>query len=190
MPTARIEWSVAYPSYIWWACIPVISVTHTRCGKDPADIPKKGKDSTTSPVRQRKISKNTSHVMQEAIIIGDDITKSIVLTMVLKIIIPANWQGDIIKPCLLLVRLASAMSSLQLQTLGICHMCADSGQKTRRDNVKNIALIASMVIRRIKDMCGQVISVGYPNKENHDLKRMRLTAKVWWFLHDHQGPDT
>ena len=67
----------------------VISVTHTRCGKDPIDIPKKSKDPTTSPVRQRKISKNTSHVMQGAIIFGDDITKSTVLTMVIKIIIPA-----------------------------------------------------------------------------------------------------
>ena len=68
---------------------PVISVTHTRCGKDPADIPKKSKDPTTSPVRERKISKNTSHVMQGAIIFGDDITESTVLPMVIKVIIPA-----------------------------------------------------------------------------------------------------
>ena len=68
---------------------PVISVTHTRCDSDPTDIPKKSKDSTTFPVRQRKISKDTSHVMQGAIIFGDDITKSTVLTMVIKIIIPA-----------------------------------------------------------------------------------------------------
>ena len=69
---------------------PVISVTHMRCDKDPTDIPKKSKDPTTSPVRQRKISKNTSHVMQGAIIFGDDITKSTVLTMVIKVIIPAT----------------------------------------------------------------------------------------------------
>ena len=69
---------------------PVISVTHTRCDSDPADIPKKSMDPTTSQVRQRKISKNTSHVMQGAIIFGDDITKSIVLTMVIKVIIPAT----------------------------------------------------------------------------------------------------
>ena len=67
---------------------PVISITHTRCDSDPADIPKKSKDPTTSPVRQRKISKNTSHVMQGSIIFGDDITESTVLTMVTKGIIP------------------------------------------------------------------------------------------------------
>ena len=67
---------------------PVILITHTRCGKDPADIPKKSKDSTTSPVRQRKISRDTSHAMQGAIIFGDDIAESIVLTMVIKVIIP------------------------------------------------------------------------------------------------------
>ena len=69
---------------------PVISVTHTRCVKDPAAIPKKSKDPTTSPVRERKISKNTSHVMQGTLIFGDDITKSTVLTMVIKVIIPAT----------------------------------------------------------------------------------------------------
>ena len=42
---------------------------------------------------------------------------------------------------------------------------------------KIISLTISMVIRRIKDMCGQVISVRYTDKENHYRKRMRLTAK-------------
>ena len=69
---------------------PVMSVTHTRCDSDPIDIPKKSKDSTTSPVRQRKISRDTSHAMQGAIIFGDDIAESIVLTMVIKVIIPAT----------------------------------------------------------------------------------------------------
>ena len=60
----------------------------------------------------------------------------------------------------------------KLQTAGICHMCADPGQTTStRTNVKNIAPITSMVIRRINDMCGQVISVRYPNKENHDRQK-------------------
>ena len=44
---------------------PVRSVTHTRCGKDPADIPKERKDPTISQVRQRKISRDTSHELQE-----------------------------------------------------------------------------------------------------------------------------
>ena len=56
--------------------------------QDPADIPKKSKDPTTSLERQRKISRDTSHVMQEAIIFGDDITESTVLTMVTRGIIP------------------------------------------------------------------------------------------------------
>ena len=71
------------------------------------------------------------------------------------------------------------MSSVQLQTLGICNMCADSGQKTStRTNVKNIALIASMVIRRIKDMSDQVVSVMYPSKENHDRKKDETDSKA------------
>ena len=62
-----------------------------------------------------------------------------------------------------------AMSSVQLQTPSICHICANTGQKiSRRNNANNIALATVMVIRRIKDMCGQVISVRYPDKENHD----------------------
>ena len=62
---------------------------------------------------------------------------------------------------------------------GICHTCADPGQKTgTRNNVKNIALIASMVIQRIKDSCGQVISVRYPDKENHDRKKDETDNKV------------
>ena len=70
------------------------------------------------------------------------------------------------------------MSSVQLETPGICHMCVDPGQKTStRNNVKNIALITSMVIRRIKDRSGQVISVRYPNKQNHDRKKDELDSK-------------
>ena len=57
-------------------------------------------------------------------------------------------------------------------------MCADPGQKTgTRTNFKNMALITSMVIRRIKDRCGQVISVRYPNKENHDRKKDETDSK-------------
>ena len=49
MPTARIECSVAYSSYIYGEqASPVILVPHTRCDSDQADIPKKGTDPTTS----------------------------------------------------------------------------------------------------------------------------------------------
>ena len=58
-------------------------------------------------------------------------------------------------------------------------MGMDPGQKTStRTNVKNIALIASMVIRRIKGRSGQVILVRYPNKENHDHKKDETDNKV------------
>ena len=51
-------------------------------------------------------------------------------------------------------------------------MCADPGQKiSTRNNAKNIALATSMVVRRIKDICGQAILVWYPDKENHDRQR-------------------
>ena len=91
MPTARIVCSVAYSSYIYGEhASPVISITHTRCGKDTTDIPKETEDPTTSGVRQRKISRDTSHAMQGAIIFGDDIAESIVLTMVIKVIIPTT----------------------------------------------------------------------------------------------------
>ena len=68
----------------------VILVIHTRCNKDPADIPKESKDPTTSRVRQRKISRDTSHELQGSTRSGDDITESTVLTMVIKVIIPAT----------------------------------------------------------------------------------------------------
>ena len=51
-------------------------------------MPKESKDSATSLVRQRKINRDTSHVMQGMIIFGDDITESTVLTKVTKGIIP------------------------------------------------------------------------------------------------------
>ena len=61
----------------------------------------------------------------------------------------------------------------------ICHMCVDPGQKiSKRNNANNVALTTALVIRRIKDMCGQAISVRYPDKANHDRQRMRLTANV------------
>ena len=44
---------------------PVVLITHTRWGKDPADIPKESEDPTTSRVRERKISRDTSHALQE-----------------------------------------------------------------------------------------------------------------------------
>ena len=34
-----------------------------------------------------------------------------------------------------------------------------------------------MLIRRIKDMCGQDISIRYPNKENHDRKKDETDSK-------------
>ena len=64
------------------------------------------------------------------------------------------------------------MSSIQLQAPNICHIRADPGRKTSaRDDAKNIALITYMVIRRVNDMCGQVISVRYPDKENHEHQK-------------------
>ena len=65
---------MAYPSYYGEHASPVISVTHMTRDSDPTDIPKKSKGSTTSLVRKRKISRDTSHVMQGAIIFGDGIT--------------------------------------------------------------------------------------------------------------------
>ena len=57
-------------------------------------------------------------------------------------------------------------------------MCADLGQKTStRNNAKSIAQITSMVIRRIKERRGQVISVRYPDKENHDYKKDETDIK-------------
>ena len=68
----------------------VTLVTHTRCGKDPADIPKESKDPTTSQGRQRKISRDTSHELHGSTRSGDDITKSTTLTMVIEVIIPVT----------------------------------------------------------------------------------------------------
>ena len=91
MPSARIVCSVAYSSYIYGEhASPVISVTHTRYGKDPTNIPKEIKDPTTSRARQRKIkmSRNTSPELQGSTISGDDNAKSTVVTMDTKVIIP------------------------------------------------------------------------------------------------------
>ena len=93
MSTSRIKCSVAYDSYIYGEhAFPIISVTHTRCGKDPIDIPKESKDPTTSRVRQRKIkmSRNTSPELQGSTISGDDNANSTILAMVIKVIIPAT----------------------------------------------------------------------------------------------------
>ena len=109
---------------------PVISVTHMRCDSDPANIPKKSKDPTTSWVRQRKMGRDTSHVIQGSTRSGDDITESTVLTVATKANIP-HLQGDLMNSCHLLVWLASAMRSIQLQTPSICHICADTGQKNK-----------------------------------------------------------
>ena len=119
---------------------PVISVTHTRCSKDPTDIPKKSKDPTTSPVRQRKISKK--YISCDAR--GDNIWRWHLSLNSLdnghQGHYSRNWQDNIMKSCHLLVWLASAMNSVQLQTPNICRVCADPGQKTStRNNVKNIA---------------------------------------------------
>ena len=173
MPTSRIKCSVAYDSYIYGEhAFPIISVTHTRYDKDPIDIPKESKDppNLTSQGKENK-QKYISWITRIAKVWGwhhrlnsrDNGYQSHY---------SPNWQGDIIKPCHLLVWLALAMSSVPLQDPGICHMYANPSQKTCiRNNVKNIALITSMVIRRIKDRYGQVISVRYPNKENHDRQK-------------------
>ena len=50
------------------------------------------------------------------------------------------------------------------------YMCGHRSEKQAQGIMSKI-LITSMVIRRIKDMCGQVISVRYPNKTNHDRKK-------------------
>ena len=95
------------------------------------------------------------------------------------------------KPCHPLVWLAPTTSFVQPQASSTCHIGAYPGQKMSTSNgAKNIALPTSMVVWRIKNLCGQAISVRYPVKESHDHQRVRLTAIVWWFLRDHQGPDT
>ena len=87
-------------------------------------------------------------------------------------------QGDLMGSCHSFIWLASTKSSVPLQALIICRICADLGQKTStRNYAKNIALAPVMVIWRIKAMCGQVISVKYPNKENHDRQKDETDSK-------------
>ena len=50
------------------------------------------------------------------------------------------------------------------------YVCGPRSEKQAQGIMSKI-LITSMVIWRIKDMCRQVISVRYPNKENHDRKK-------------------
>ena len=91
MPAARIGYSVAYDSYTYGEHVSLVkSVTHTRYDNDQADIPKKGTDPITSCAMQMKISRDTSHELQGSTRSGDDITESTVLTMVIKVIIPAT----------------------------------------------------------------------------------------------------
>ena len=75
---------------------PARSVTHTGYGNDQADIPKKGRDPTTSWAMQMKISRYTSHELQGSTRSGDDITESTVL-MVIKVIIPAPDKTQVRK---------------------------------------------------------------------------------------------
>ena len=63
MSTSRIKCSIAYDSYTYGEhASPIISVTHTRYGKDPTDIPKESKDPPNSRIMQMKISRDT-HLM-------------------------------------------------------------------------------------------------------------------------------
>jgi hypothetical protein len=48
------------------------------------------------------------------------------------------------------------------------YVCGPRSENKKKNNANNIGVTTVMVIRRIKDMCGQVISVRYPDKENHD----------------------
>ena len=57
------------------------------------------------------------------------------------------------------------------------YVCGPSSGKQAQGIMSKI-LITSMVIRRIKDMRGQVILARYPDKENHDRYKVRPTTKV------------
>ena len=57
------------------------------------------------------------------------------------------------------------------------YMCGHRSEKQAQGIMSKI-LITSMVIRRIKDMRGQVILARYPDKENHDRYKVRPTTKV------------
>ena len=56
------------------------------------------------------------------------------------------------------------------------YMCGHRSEKQAQGIMSKI-LITSMVIRRIKDMCGQVVSVRCPNKEYHDRKNDETDRK-------------
>ena len=56
------------------------------------------------------------------------------------------------------------------------YVCGHRSEKQAQGIMSKI-LITSMVVRRIKDRCGQVISVRYLDKIM-TVKRMRLTVKV------------
>ena len=56
------------------------------------------------------------------------------------------------------------------------YMCGHRSEKQAQGIMSKI-LITSMVIRRIKDMCGQVISARYPNKTNHNHKKDETDSK-------------
>ena len=57
------------------------------------------------------------------------------------------------------------------------YMCGHRSEKQAQGIMSKI-LITSMAIRRIKDKYGQVISVRYPDKENHDRKKDEANNKV------------
>lgn len=184
IPTAKIKCSVAYSCYIYGEHVsPVILVPHTRYDNSQADIPEKGKDPTTSWVMQMKISRDTSHVMQGSTSSRADNAESTVLIMVTKVNIPAPDKDISWTLVILLYDWPQQWALYSYKPRVYVIFVRTPGQKiSTRNNAKNIALTTSMVIRRIKDMCGQVILVRYPDKENHDRQRMRLTAKVWWFF--------
>ena len=57
------------------------------------------------------------------------------------------------------------------------YMCGHRSEKQAQGIMSKI-LITVMVIQRIKDMCGQVISVRYPNQENQDHKKDETDSKA------------
>ena len=56
------------------------------------------------------------------------------------------------------------------------YVCGHKSKKQAQGIMSKI-LFTSMVIGRITDMCGQVISVRYPDKENHDRKKGETDSK-------------
>ena len=120
-----------------------------------------------------KISRDTSHELQGSTRSGDDITKSTVI----KVIIPAPDKViyKLLSPSCMIGLSNELRTSTNLEYMS--YMCGHRSEK-QAEEIMAKTLITSMVIRRIKDMCGQVISVRYPNKDNHDRQKDETDSNV------------